>query len=162
MGKLPDLSLLRSDNIVIDISSNHFEGLIPPLSSNSISLKLSKNKFSESITFLYSISQNTWNFFYLSDNLLSRELPDCWLYFDSLSILDLANNSFSGKIPNSMGFLRNSRTLSLHNTRLTRELPKETSVFHFLSKILYIDHIYRCRCYNFFQKLDTRITEGSH
>ncbi|ESR34372.1 hypothetical protein CICLE_v10007116mg, partial [Citrus x clementina] len=140
-GKLPDLSLLRSDNIVIDISSNHFEGLIPPLPSNSISLKLSKNKFSGSITFLCSISQNTWNFFDLSNNLLSRELPDCWLYFNSLSILDLINNSFSGKIPNSMGFLRNSRTLSLHNNRLTRKLPKETSVFHFLSKTLYIEHM---------------------
>ncbi|KAH9648700.1 hypothetical protein KPL70_025700 [Citrus sinensis] len=122
-GKLPDLSFLRSDDIVVDISSNHFRGQIPPLPSNSTFLNLSKNKFSGSITFLCSIIENTRNIFDLSSNLLSGELPDCWLNFNSLFILNLANNSFSGKIPDSMGFLHNIRTLSLNNNRLTRELP---------------------------------------
>ncbi|GAY68640.1 hypothetical protein CUMW_265690 [Citrus unshiu] len=122
-GKLPDLSFLRYDDIVIDVSSNHFWGPIPPLPSNSTFLNLSKNKFSGSITFLCSIIKNTWNFFDLSSNLLSGGLPDCWLNFDSLSILNLANNSFSGKIPDSMGFLHNIQTLSLHSNRLTGELP---------------------------------------
>ncbi|KAH9648762.1 hypothetical protein KPL70_025726 [Citrus sinensis] len=122
-GKLPDLSFLRYDDIVIDVSSNHFCGPIPPLPSNSTFLNLSKNKFSRSITFLCSIVKNTWNFFDLSSNLLSGGLPDCWLNFDSLSILNLANNSFSGKIPDSMGFLHNIQTLSLHSNRLTGELP---------------------------------------
>ncbi|KDO50393.1 hypothetical protein CISIN_1g0477972mg, partial [Citrus sinensis] len=45
-GKLPDLSVLKSDDIVIDISSNNFDGPIPPLPSNSTFLNLSKNKFS--------------------------------------------------------------------------------------------------------------------
>ncbi|GAY66694.1 hypothetical protein CUMW_250840 [Citrus unshiu] len=96
-GKLPDLSLLKSDDIVIDISSNNFDGPIPPLPSNSTFLNLSKNKFSG--------------------------LPDCWLNFNSLSILNLANNRFSGKIPDSMGFLHNIQTLSLRNNRLNGELP---------------------------------------
>ncbi|GAY65235.1 hypothetical protein CUMW_239640 [Citrus unshiu] len=122
-GKLPDLSFLRYDDIVIDVSSNHFCGPIPPLPSNSTFLNLSKNKFSGSITFLCSIIKNTWNFCDLSSNLLSGGLPDCWLNFDSLSILNLANNSFSGKIPDSMGFLHNIQTLSLHSNRLTGELP---------------------------------------
>ncbi|KAH9679489.1 hypothetical protein KPL71_026158 [Citrus sinensis] len=122
-GKLPDLSFLRYDDIVIDVSSNHFCGPIPPLPSNSTFLNLSKNKFSGSITFLCSIMKNTWNFFDFSSNLLSGGLPYCWLNFDSLSILNLANNSFSGKIPDSIGFLHNIQTLSLHNNRLTGELP---------------------------------------
>ncbi|KDO50394.1 hypothetical protein CISIN_1g0477971mg, partial [Citrus sinensis] len=50
-------------------------------------------------------------------------LPDCWLNFNSLSILNLANNRFSGKIPDSMGFLHNIQTLSLRNNRLNGELP---------------------------------------
>ncbi|KAK9181122.1 hypothetical protein WN944_024259 [Citrus x changshan-huyou] len=100
-GKLPDLSVLKSDDIVIDISSNNFDGPIPPLPSNSTFLNLSKNKFSGSITFLCSIVKNTWNIFDLSSNLLSGGLPDCWLNFNSLSILNLANNRFSGKIPDS-------------------------------------------------------------
>ena len=112
-GKLPDLSL-RFDisGPGIDISSNHFEGPIPPLPSNATSLNLSKNKFSGSISFLCSLS-NRLIYLDLSNNLLSGKLPDCWFQFDSLVILNLANNNFFGKIPNSMGFLHNIRSLSL-------------------------------------------------
>ncbi|KAH9679494.1 hypothetical protein KPL71_026160 [Citrus sinensis] len=126
-GKLPDLSLrfdgTRIGGTSIDINSNHFEGSIPPLPSNSPFLNLSKNKFSGSVTFLCSINVNTWNFLDLSSNLLSGGLPDCWLHFDSLFVLNLTNNRFSGKIPDSMGFLNNIRTLNLHKNRLTGELP---------------------------------------
>ncbi|KAH9648755.1 hypothetical protein KPL70_025722 [Citrus sinensis] len=110
-GRLPDLSLrfdgTRIGGTSIDINSNHFEGSIPPLPSNSPFLNLSKNKFSGSVTFLCSISEKTWNVLDLSSNLLSGGLPDCWLHFDSLF----------------MGFLNNIRTLNLHNNRLTGELP---------------------------------------
>ncbi|KAK9181108.1 hypothetical protein WN944_024245 [Citrus x changshan-huyou] len=102
-GRLPDLSLrfdgTRIGGTSIDINSNHFEGSIPPLPSNSPFLNLSKNKFSGSVTFLCSISEKTWNVLDLSSNLLSGGLPDCWLHFDSLFVLNLANNRFSRKIP---------------------------------------------------------------
>ncbi|GAY65233.1 hypothetical protein CUMW_239620, partial [Citrus unshiu] len=126
-GRLPDLSLrfdgTRIGGTSIDINSNHFEGSIPPLPSNSPFLNLSKYKFSGSVTFLCSISEKTWNVLDLSSNLLSGGLPDCWLHSDSLFVLNLANNRFSGKIPDSMGFLNNIRTLNLHNNRLTGEFP---------------------------------------
>ncbi|GAY67970.1 hypothetical protein CUMW_260580 [Citrus unshiu] len=126
-GKLLDLSLrfdgTRIGGTSIDINSNHFEGLIPPLPSNSPFLNLSKNKFSGSVTFLCSINENTWNFLDLSSNLLSGGLLDCWLHFDSLFVLNLTNNRFLGKIPDSMGFLNNIRTLNLHDNRLTGKLP---------------------------------------
>ncbi|KAH9679482.1 lrrnt 2 domain-containing protein [Citrus sinensis] len=126
-GKLPDLSLrfdgTRVGGTSIDINSNHFEGSIPPLPSNSPFLNLFKNKFSGSVTFLCSISENTWNVLDLSSNLLSGGLPDCWLHFDSLFVLNFTNNRFLGKIPDSMGFLNNIRTLNLHDNRLTGELP---------------------------------------
>ena len=121
-GKVPDLSL-RFDisGPGIDISSNHFEGPIPPLPSNATSLNLFKNKFSGSISFLCSLS-NRLIYLDLSNNLLSGKLPDCWFQFDSLVILNLANNNFFGKIPNSMGFLHNIRSLSLYNSNLTGDL----------------------------------------
>ncbi|XP_024042893.1 receptor-like protein EIX2 [Citrus clementina] len=126
-GKLPELSFrfngTRIGGTCIDVNSNHFEGPIPPLPSNSLLLNLSKSKFSGSVTFLCSISENTWNLLDLSSNLLSGGLPDCWLHFDSLFVLNLANNRFSEKIPDSMGFLNNIRILNLHNNRLTGELP---------------------------------------
>ncbi|KDO39364.1 hypothetical protein CISIN_1g041121mg [Citrus sinensis] len=109
-GKLPDLSSrFGTSNPGIDISSNHFEGPIPPLPSNSSFLNLSKNRFSRSIS-LCSISGSKLTYIDLSSNLLSGKLPDCWWMFDSLVILDLGNNSFSGRIPDSMGFLQNIQT----------------------------------------------------
>ncbi|KAK9181895.1 hypothetical protein WN944_025036 [Citrus x changshan-huyou] len=123
-GKLPDLSLsFDTYGPGIDISSNHFEGPIPPLPLNASLLNLSKNKFSGSISFLCSIGGHKLTHLDLSNNLLSGRLPDCWLLFDRLGILDLENNNFSGKIPDSMGSLPNIQILSLHNNSLTGELP---------------------------------------
>ncbi|KAJ4718554.1 putative Leucine-rich receptor-like kinase family protein [Melia azedarach] len=124
-GKLPNLSL-RFDSYRgpgIDISSNHFEGPVPPLPSNASYLNLAKNNFSGSISFLCSISGHKLVYLDLSSNLLSGNLPDCWMQLDSLAILILANNSFSGKIPDSISFLHNIETLSLYDNSLTGELP---------------------------------------
>ncbi|KAH9646701.1 hypothetical protein KPL70_024951 [Citrus sinensis] len=136
-GKLPNLSL-RFDpfSSSIDISSNYFEGLIPPLPSNASVLNLSRNKFSESISFLCSINGHKLEFLDLSNNILSGRLPDCWMQFDRLAVLSLANNFFSGKIPKSMGFLHSIQTLSLYNNSLIGELP---SFFKSCSQLILMD-----------------------
>ncbi|KAJ4718553.1 Leucine-rich repeat receptor protein kinase [Melia azedarach] len=124
-GKLPQLSLGFDSygGPGIDVSSNHFEGPIPPLPSHAYFLNLAKNKFSGSISFLCSFSGHNLVYLDLSSNLLSGNLPDCWMQLDSLAILILANNNFSGKVPDSMSFLYNIETLSLYDNKLTGELP---------------------------------------
>ncbi|KAM7486944.1 hypothetical protein LguiA_002953 [Lonicera macranthoides] len=122
-GMLPDLShkFIKLDRI--DLSSNRFKGLIPLLPHNMSSLTLSNNMFSGSITSLCTVVTKFLSFLDLSDNLLSGEVPDCWINGNNLVILDLANNNFSWKIPASFSFLHHLKLLNLRNNSLIGELP---------------------------------------
>ncbi|KAM7489883.1 hypothetical protein LguiB_027367 [Lonicera macranthoides] len=122
-GMLPDLSLkfVKLDNI--DLSSNRFKGPIPLFPRNLTSLNLSKNMFSGSIISLCTIMSDFLNFLDFSDNLLSGEVPDCWIKGSKLGFLDLSNNNLSQKIPASFGFLDQLLLLNLHNNSFIGELP---------------------------------------
>ncbi|KAM7486512.1 hypothetical protein LguiA_002521 [Lonicera macranthoides] len=126
-GMLPDLSLkfdkLFPSYVEIDLSSNHFKGPIPLFPRNMSWLVLSNNMFSGSINSLCSIATNFLNYLILSDNLLSGEVPDCWIGANKLMILDLANNNFSQNIPASFGFLDQLKLLNLRNNSFIGELP---------------------------------------
>ena len=101
---------------MIDLSSNKLEGEIPRFLFKAAHLDLSKNMFSKQV-------QSLCNFLDLSDNKLLGELLDCWLHFEGLKILNLANNHFHGKIPSSVGSLRGIETLDLSNNSFSGELP---------------------------------------
>ncbi|XP_052478366.1 LRR receptor-like serine/threonine-protein kinase RGI5 [Gossypium raimondii] len=58
----------------------------------------------------------------LANNLLSGKIPDCWIKWQSLQVLRLDGNRFTGKIPSSMGTLSELQSLHLHN-RLHGEIP---------------------------------------
>ncbi|PPD80840.1 hypothetical protein GOBAR_DD22240 [Gossypium barbadense] len=58
----------------------------------------------------------------LANNLLSGEIPDCWIKWQSLQVLRLDGNRFTGKIPSSMGTLSELQSLHLHN-KLHGEIP---------------------------------------
>ncbi|XP_040367338.1 receptor-like protein EIX2 [Rosa chinensis] len=59
----------------------------------------------------------------LSDNLLSGELPNCWMPFQQLDILYLGKNKLSGKLPSSLGNLKGIIILGLHSNNFSGELP---------------------------------------
>ncbi|KAM7512685.1 hypothetical protein LguiB_011560 [Lonicera macranthoides] len=122
-GPLPDLSLLFVNFAAVDINSNSFEGPIPSLPPNTSYLNLSKNRFSGSVSTLCTIMTEFLHLLDLSNNLLSGEVPDCWIKAKELEILDLASNNFSGKIPTSFGFLYRLQFLSLHNNNFMGEVP---------------------------------------
>ncbi|KAM7489870.1 hypothetical protein LguiB_027354 [Lonicera macranthoides] len=122
-GVLPDLSLKFVKLVQIDLSSNRFEGPIPLFPRNLSSLNLSKNTFSGSIISLCIILTDFLSFLDLSDNLLSGEVPDCWIDANRLIILDLSNNNLSQKIPTSFGFLHQLILLNLRNNSFIGELP---------------------------------------
>ncbi|XP_027923429.1 receptor-like protein EIX2 [Vigna unguiculata] len=106
------------------LGSNQFEGPIPPFLRSSTLLDLSKNKFSDFLSFL--CVGNPIGILYqldLSNNSLSGQIPDCWSHFKSLASLDLSQNQLSGKIPTSMGSLFDLQALILRNNNLTGDIP---------------------------------------
>ncbi|KAJ9678912.1 hypothetical protein PVL29_020959 [Vitis rotundifolia] len=96
----------------IYLGSNKFTGSLPRISSKTFSLDLSHNSFNGSLSPSY-----------LSGNILSGELPDCWASWTLLMVLRSRNNILTGHLPSSMGSLLQLRSLHLHNNSLSGTLP---------------------------------------
>ncbi|XP_031251243.1 receptor-like protein EIX2 [Pistacia vera] len=99
-GELPNLvnvATLRS----LFLNSNNLSGPLPLLSSKLIDLDLSNNSFSGSISQFLCHGKNELKYMellYLKDNVLSGELPNCWVNYGELSYLNLGNNNFTGHL----------------------------------------------------------------
>ncbi|KAM7489907.1 hypothetical protein LguiB_027391 [Lonicera macranthoides] len=89
-GMLPYLSLKYVKLYQIDLGSNHLKGPIPLFPRDLSLLNLSKNMFFGSITSLCTIVTKYLVFLDLSDNLLSSEIPDCWIDANNLEIIEPA------------------------------------------------------------------------
>ncbi|RHN51146.1 putative non-specific serine/threonine protein kinase, Polygalacturonase [Medicago truncatula] len=122
-GLIPNLQV-KNRCSVLSLSSNEFEGPIPPFLKGSTVTDLSKNKFSDSLPFLCKNGIDAvLGQFDLSNNQLSGRIPNCWSNFKSLVYVDLSSNNFSGKIPTSMGSLVELQAFLLRNNNLTGEIP---------------------------------------
>jgi EIX receptor 1/2 len=121
-GKLPNISTKFESYVVLDFSSNKFEGPLPVISSNLTSLNLSKNKFSGLNSFICSFTGNIIHLD-LSSNHLSEGIPDCFMHWEELEILNFAHNNLFGEIPLSMGSLIQLVALDLSNNNLSGEFP---------------------------------------
>ncbi|KAF3434857.1 hypothetical protein FNV43_RR21944 [Rhamnella rubrinervis] len=115
----------------IDLSSNQFNGSLPLISSNMVILDFSNNSFSGSVFHFFcgendqkNSSLEQWtSYIDLGNNLLSGALPNCWMKWEYLGILNLQNNNLFGVIPSSMGYLFGLFFLNLRNNSLSGELP---------------------------------------
>ncbi|PIN09748.1 Leucine-rich repeat (LRR) protein associated with apoptosis in muscle tissue [Handroanthus impetiginosus] len=121
-GVVPDLSSMYN-LMIIDLSSNQFNGSLPLLPPAINTIKFSRNKFSGPITNtchlrnLYVLD--------LSNNLFSTHIPqDCFINLMSLRYLNLANNNFSGEIPNSIDSPCFVSSLHLRNNSFTGEISR--------------------------------------
>ncbi|KAF3952566.1 hypothetical protein CMV_021892 [Castanea mollissima] len=125
-GEIPHIPLIFSGQSIIDVSSNHFEGPLPCISSNLSFLDLSNNSLSGSIFhFLcYKMKEpKNMEFLNLGKNLLSGNISNCWMKWQRLVALNLGNNNFSGSIPASIGSLINLRSLHLSNNSFSGKFP---------------------------------------
>ncbi|KAL5737650.1 hypothetical protein ACOSP7_030411 [Xanthoceras sorbifolium] len=124
-GQIPDLT--NAPNLfVLDLSSNNFSGPLPLLNSNVSTAIFSNNNFSGSISqFLCHRTDESKQTEVLKVrfNLLAEELPDCWMIWPSLKILDLGNNKFSGSLPTSIGTLIMLQSLRLRENNLSGTIP---------------------------------------
>ncbi|XP_014506255.1 LRR receptor-like serine/threonine-protein kinase GSO1 isoform X2 [Vigna radiata var. radiata] len=122
-GTIPNVSSTYVSTFM-NLGSNQFEGSIPLFLRNYAILDLSKNKFSNTLSFLCEDDAISIQIHLdISYNQLSGDIPDCWKQMNSLVYLDLSHNNFSGKIPTSMGWLLDLQALLLRNNNLVEGIP---------------------------------------
>ncbi|PRQ19324.1 putative leucine-rich repeat-containing, plant-type, leucine-rich repeat domain, L [Rosa chinensis] len=120
-GKLPNFS--TSLLMYVNLSSNQFSGALPSFPPTIKYLILSENLLSGPLSSLCAREAPNFRCLDLSVNLISRELPNCWMQFPKLIVLNLGKNKFSGKLPSSLGNLQKLRILRLHGNNFSGELP---------------------------------------
>ncbi|KAK4339637.1 hypothetical protein RND71_041099 [Anisodus tanguticus] len=106
--------------VVVDLSSNHFHGLLP-LWPNV--LDLSGNAFTGPIPFSITRAKQLLRLD-LSENYLSGKIPYWWCYLQLLQVIDLSGNNLSGSIPPSICSPPSLFWLRLSGNNLSGELPK--------------------------------------
>ncbi|KOM55199.1 hypothetical protein LR48_Vigan10g109100 [Vigna angularis] len=122
-GTIPNVSSTYFSTSM-HLGSNQFEGSIPLFLRNSQILDLSKNKFTNLVSFLCGGDATSVQIHLdISYNHLYGDIPDCWKQINSLVYLDLSHNNFSGKIPPSMGWLLDLQALFLRNNNLVEGIP---------------------------------------
>lgn len=123
-GEIPDLTG-TSEILSLDLSSNNMSGSLPLISFHVSALDLSNNAFSGSIFHFIcygNVSKNI-QFLNLAKNVLSGDIPDCWMNWPNLVVLNLGNNNFTGSPPISIGTLVNLQSLNLRTNRLSGIIP---------------------------------------
>ncbi|KAM5573163.1 receptor-like protein EIX2 [Rosa sericea] len=120
-GKLPNLS--STSLLSLSLSSNLFSGALPSFSPMLQSLYLSNNTFSGPLSSLCATQYPNLEYLDISKNLLSGELPNCWMQFQELQVLNLGKNKLSGKISSSLGNIQGIVILRLHDNNFLGELP---------------------------------------
>jgi Leucine-rich repeat (LRR) protein len=122
-GSIPNLSCGGS----ISLGSNNFSGPLPHISSSYITyLDLSNNSFHGSLSPFVCEQKDKIRYVQildLSKNLLSGELPDCWMNYFDLQVLLLGSNKLTGNIPTSIGSLSALKFLSLNRNNLFGDVP---------------------------------------
>ncbi|CAA0820495.1 disease resistance family protein / LRR family protein [Striga hermonthica] len=113
-------SITNLTNLVL--SNNHIDGSIPNLPFRIRVLDLSNNGITGSIP--DSLCQKRDLFYlFLSKNLLSGHLPECWANFPVLMVVELSSNKLSGPIPNSICGASWLAWLQLSNNSFIGQLP---------------------------------------
>ncbi|KAG5558232.1 hypothetical protein RHGRI_008235 [Rhododendron griersonianum] len=127
-GEISSIPNVEGLFLMIDLSSNLFNGSLPLFSPNLSWLDLSNNSFSGSIYHMLCDKgeEPIMGMFFLNmgHNRLSGKIPDCWKHWQSLVIIKLENNNLEGSIPSSIGQLPNLQSLHLRHNNLTGELPQ--------------------------------------
>ncbi|KAG6404398.1 hypothetical protein SASPL_136644 [Salvia splendens] len=107
--------------------SNRFSGSLPQVSYDTLELDLSNDSFSGSLSHFLcdatSDSTNIMKILHLVNNLVSGEIPNCWMKWSSLEYINLGNNLLFGRIPGSIGSLSSLLSLNLDGNNFSGQVP---------------------------------------
>jgi len=133
-GMLPRWFINFTSLKAIDLSKNHFKGPIPKdfcKLDELVYLDLSANSLSENISSCFNPPQITH--VHLSRNRLSGPLTYEFYNSSSLVTMDLRDNSFTGSIPTWIGNLSSLSVLLLRANHFDGELPVQLCLLEQLS-----------------------------
>ncbi|PQM39464.1 hypothetical protein Pyn_41061 [Prunus yedoensis var. nudiflora] len=123
-GEVQDMVV--GPSLVIDLGSNQFNGSLPLISSTVHMLDLSNSSFSGSVSRFFCDKMHEPKqlfLLHLGKNLLTGKIPECWMNWQNLAVVNFEGNHLIGNIPRSMGYLVNLKSLQLRNNHLSGELP---------------------------------------
>ncbi|XP_044473242.1 receptor-like protein EIX2 [Mangifera indica] len=125
-GKIPNL--IQSTQVdILDLNSNNLSGPLPQIPKNMYILDLSNNTFLGSmfaqLCTEMNESKSLMEILILNKNFLSGELPDCWMNWKHLKVLNLENNRFTGTLPPSIGSLTSLQSLNLRKNNFVGQVP---------------------------------------
>ncbi|KAM6581669.1 hypothetical protein CsatA_005443 [Cannabis sativa] len=130
--------LSQEVDVIVDLSSNQFQGSIPPsLLVNATRLYLSNNKFNEFSSSLCEAKERdrSTQLLDISNNNLFENIPDCWENFTQLVVLNLGYNKLFGNIPNSID-MKSIKTLQLRHNNFSGNFP---SFLKYCTSLLVLD-----------------------
>ncbi|XVF36511.1 hypothetical protein REPUB_Repub19eG0064300 [Reevesia pubescens] len=137
-GQLPQNLGHSSPLVVLDLSENKLSGLLPTevcRGGKLMYLLVLDNKFSGKLPDSYANCKSLIRF-RVSNNYLEGSIPEGLLSLPHVSIVDLADNNFTGPFPSySIGNARNLSELFMQNNKISSVLPPDISRAKSLVKI---------------------------
>ncbi|XP_073289160.1 probable inactive receptor kinase At5g10020 [Primulina huaijiensis] len=118
-GSIPKIDSTTLD--ILNLSSNSISGLLPPSLGNCRIVDLSRNLLSDDITVLKAWNANL-EVLDLSFNNLTGSIPNA-TQFQSLTVLNIRNNSLYGILPLLLGSYLKITTVDLSSNRLDGSIP---------------------------------------
>ncbi|KAF8378106.1 hypothetical protein HHK36_029442 [Tetracentron sinense] len=133
---VPDWFWKLPDIELLDLSKNQLRGRLPNWMSNASEVSLSSNLFSGPIPMNIGETMPRLRTLDLYGNILNGRIPYSLGKLKDLRFLTLSNNQFFGELPGFGKGLQNLMVLAVANNNLTGNIPSSIGILHSLRLLL--------------------------
>ncbi|XP_010530157.1 PREDICTED: probable leucine-rich repeat receptor-like protein kinase At5g63930 isoform X2 [Tarenaya hassleriana] len=128
-GSIPDDLLSQSNLVSVDLSFNQLNGSVPQhISPNLVRLRLGSNKLTGILPPAAFESLEDLTYLELDNNTLTGHIPRELALCQSLTLLNLAANQFTGSLPSDLGNLSKLQGMEMQQNKLTGRIPDEITL----------------------------------